>query len=99
MANVVYDLAKKEAELSEDLQGLRYGTLMTGHFGISEDVDADSTEKLHRLRALAGRSWRTPEEQRELDEVGNTLAARSAAMALEVFIATGGVRGAPGAVK
>lgn len=45
---VVYDLKKREQTLSDGFRGVRYGTLMTEHFGISSEIDLDSTEKLHR---------------------------------------------------
>jgi hypothetical protein len=81
---VVYDLGKREAVASEDLQGIRYGTLMTHHFGIAADMDLDSTEKLARLRQLA-RLSRSPEEEAEFTGLADTLTDRSPTLALEVW--------------
>lgn len=81
---VVYDLGKREAVASEDLQGVRYGTLMTHHFGIAADMDHDSTEKLQRLRTLAARP-RTSEDDAELAELAGTLSDRSSTLKLEVW--------------
>jgi predicted ATPase len=91
---VVYDLARREAVPSEDFQGVRYGTLMTEHFGIVSDIDRDSTEKLTRLRALARAATRTDDEERELQQLAEVLEARSHTLALEVWKArnpSGGV--------
>ena len=81
---VVYDLRKREATDSADLQGVRYGTLMTAHFGISSDMDLDSTKKLERLRELAGRARSAAEEQ-EMASLSDTLSERSRTLALEVW--------------
>jgi predicted ATPase len=81
---VVYDLGKREAVASEDLQGIRYGTLMTHHFGIAADMDLDSTARLQRLRALAIQP-RTSEEDAELAELAGTLSDRSPTLKLEVW--------------
>ena len=40
---VVFDLEKREPVNSAELQGLRYGALMTHHFGIESDYDLDTT--------------------------------------------------------
>ncbi|WP_437319552.1 AAA family ATPase [Sorangium sp. So ce385] len=84
---VVYDLKKREQTLSDDFRGVRYGTLMTEHFGISSEIDLDSTEKLLRLRELARRSPRTPEEERVFVDLAALLSARSPALAVEVWMA------------
>lgn len=81
---VVYDLGKREATDSSDLQGVRYGTLMTHHFGIASDMDLDSTEKLQRLRELAGRP-RSAEESEEMTALADTLSDRSRTLGLEVW--------------
>jgi len=81
---VVYDLGKREAVASEDLQGERYGTLMTHHFGIAADMDHDSTGKLQRVRQLAHRP-RSPEEEAEYTDLAATLTDRSPTLALEVW--------------
>ena len=81
---VVYDLGRREAVDSEDLQGVRYGTLMTHHFGIAADMDHDSTEKLERLRTLSTRP-RSPAEETELADLAGLLRERSSTLALEVW--------------
>jgi ABC-type cobalamin/Fe3+-siderophores transport system ATPase subunit len=81
---VVYDLGKREAVPSGDFQGVRYGTLMTHHFGIAADMDHDSTEKLRRLRELAARP-RTDEEEARLAALADELSERSATLKLEVW--------------
>lgn len=83
---VVYDLRLREAVLSDHYRGIRYGTLMTEHFGLSSEVDLDTTDKLVRLRDLAARSPRTPEEQRQFDELSAILSARSRTLAVEVWM-------------
>lgn len=81
---VVYDLGKREAIASADLQGVRYGTLMTAHFGISSDMDLDSTAKLQRLRELAA-SPRSGDAEQEMTALADTLTGRSRTLALEVW--------------
>ncbi|AUX30534.1 MULTISPECIES: AAA family ATPase [Sorangium] len=84
---VVYDLKKREQALSDGFRGVRYGALMTEHFGISSEIDLDSTEKLLRLRELARRSPRTPEEERVFVDLAALLSARSPTLAVEVWMA------------
>lgn len=84
---VVYDLRKREPVLSDHLRGIRYGMLMTEHFGISSEIDLDSTEKLIRLRDLAARNARTPDEERELADLSTLLTNRSRSLAVEVWMA------------
>ncbi len=81
---VVYDLGTREATDSADLQGIRYGTLMTAHFGISSDMDLDSTEKLQRLRLLAA-NQRSADEEQEMTALADMLTGRSRTLALEVW--------------
>lgn len=83
---IVYDLKKREAALSDHFRGLRYGTLMTEHFGISSEIDLDSTEKLLRVRALAALAERTVEQEREMEELSALLLSRSPAMAVELWM-------------
>ncbi len=81
---VVYDLGTREATDSADLQGVRYGTLMTAHFGISSDMDLDSTEKLQRLRQLTA-NQRSADEEQEMTALADMLTGRSRTLALEVW--------------
>ncbi|MEO7330368.1 MAG: AAA family ATPase [Minicystis sp.] len=84
---IVYDLKAQRQVLSDHLRGVPYGTLMTEHFGISSDIDLDSTEKLVRLRALLARSSRGPGEEREIGELSAVLSLRSPTLAVEVWMA------------
>jgi predicted ATPase len=90
---VVYDLRTRKQVLSDGFRGVRYGTLMTEHFGISSEIDLDSTEKLLKLRDLVRRATRTPEEQRELEDLTTELMQRSPAMAVEVWMVKEGLSG------
>lgn len=83
---VVYDLRKQKQFLSSDYQGIPYGVLMTEHFGISSDIDLDSTGKLIRFRSLAQQTTRTQNEEREMDELANVLSTRSQILATEVWM-------------
>ncbi len=83
---VVYDLRKKAQARSDDYRGIPYGVLMTEHFGISSDIDLDSTRKLLRFRELAAESSRTPEEEREMSELAAELSSRSQVLATEVWM-------------
>lgn len=70
----VFDLASREAYVSEDLHGIRYGTIFTEHFGIETDFDVATTAKLKRLGVLY-KSARVPEspEQQEFETLANEL--------------------------
>lgn len=81
---LVFDLTTQSAENSGDLQGIRYGTLMTAHFGIESDFDLDSTARLARLRELHGLD-RSEQEELEYRELAQKLANRSHTLALEVW--------------
>ena len=48
----VFDLRTREAYPSEDLRGVRYGTILTEHFGISSDFDLETTRALRELYAM-----------------------------------------------
>jgi len=48
----VFDLRTREAYPSEDLRGVRYGTILTEHFGISSDFDLETTRALRELYGL-----------------------------------------------
>lgn len=83
---IVCDLKKRSQTPSEHFRGIRYGTLMTDHFGISSEIDLESTEMLLRLRALASQAVRTEDQQRMFDELANKLAERSRTLAVEVWM-------------
>jgi AAA domain, putative AbiEii toxin, Type IV TA system len=83
---IVYDFAKKSQAPSEGYRGVPYGALMTGHFGISSEIDLDSTEKLLALRKLADVLARTTEQESELQVLSALLSARSRALAVEVWM-------------
>lgn len=83
---VVYDLRKMEQRSSSDYRGIPYGLLMTKHFGISSDIDLDSTTKLLRFRALAQQSSRTNDETREMEDLATVLSGRSGILATEVWM-------------
>lgn len=48
----VFDLKRREAVPSEELEGIRYGTLLIEHFGIETDFDVATTKKLRRMKEL-----------------------------------------------
>lgn len=48
----VFDLKRREAVPSEELEGIRYGTLLVEHFGIETDFDVATTRKLRRMKEL-----------------------------------------------
>ncbi|MBL4689709.1 MAG: AAA family ATPase [Nannocystaceae bacterium] len=70
----VFDLASREAYVSEDLHGIRYGTIFTEHFGIETDFDVATTAKLKRLGVLykSARVLGSPEQQ-EFETLANEL--------------------------
>ena len=82
---IVFDLGTGTAVKSEDLRGIRYGTLMTGHFGIESDFDLDTTAKLKRLQALrdAAPERGTPEWEK-MKSLATELSGRSHALAMLV---------------
>lgn len=82
---VVYDLSTHTRVISDDLQGLRYGTLMTEHFGISSDFDLQTTAELAELQRLRRVDARTPEQDTRLRELARRLSERSHALALKVW--------------
>lgn len=83
---VVYDLGKNTKTPSDDYRGIPYGMLMTEHFGISSDIDLDSTQKLLRLRELLAQPSRTAEEDLEAQDLAAALSARSQVLATEVWM-------------
>lgn len=48
----IFDLRSRKAIDSADLHGIRYGTILTEHFGIETDFDLATTRKLKRLKVL-----------------------------------------------
>lgn len=83
---VVYDLKKQIQIPSDEYRGIPYGMLMTGHFGISSDIDLDSTQKLVRLRELAQKSQRSEHEDNEFNQLAQILSDRSSILANEVWM-------------
>lgn len=82
---IVYDLGSRSAVPSEDMRGVRYGTLIREHFGLRHDMDLESARKLERLTALAKQDARSPEEEAELRALAGFLSERSHTLALEVW--------------
>ena len=91
---VVYDLGTREQVLSDELRGIRYGTLMTEHFGIESDMDVESTKKLERAQELMRQQTRTEAEEHELSEIATELSGRSSTLALELWEAKEQLEGA-----
>jgi predicted ATPase len=48
----IFDLRARKAISSHEFRGIRYGTILTQHFGIDTDFDIDTTERLRRLKVL-----------------------------------------------
>lgn len=92
---MVLDLKTRRIESSDDLRGVRFGDLMTGHFGLPDDVDLDSVKLLERFRELA-KVGRDEQQEVEFVSLAANLAARSASLALEVWMITNGKFGAQG---
>lgn len=90
---IVCDLGTREQTLSDEYRGVPYGTLMKDHFGISSEIDLDSTEKLQRLRRLAA-GPRDPTTERELQGLAALLSSRSPALATEVWMTLQHIHGA-----
>ena len=82
---IIYDLQLKRQVSSSELQGIRYGTLMTSHFGISSDFDLQTTEKLENLKQLYRKKRDEAEEQR-MRQLAEELSETSHALALEVLL-------------
>lgn len=49
----VFDLRSHASFASAEIQGIRYGTILTQHFGIESDFDLATTRKLGRLKRLS----------------------------------------------
>lgn len=83
---VVFDLRKRQPIRSGELQGIRYGTLMTSHFGLQAEFDSDTTRDLSELKSLRAKPSRSDQEQSRLRQLAESLAGKSHALALEVLI-------------
>ncbi len=81
---IVYDLERREATPSAEYVGIRYGTLMREHFGLSADYDLRTERELDRLRTLWKMSPRTGAEEAELRQLASALAGRSYGIAREI---------------
>ncbi len=90
---VVFDLRNKKEIQSEELQGIRYGTLLTGHFGIETDFDLETTRELRRLEELWKKKIRTPNESDELKQLATELSKKSYATALQIYLQLGNTSG------
>lgn len=88
---IVCDLASRVIQRSDDLQGLRYGAIMKGQFGLEEDMDLDSAEKLHAWRTLVKKPTRTADEQKKMELLASELSSRSTSLATEVWMTTQGL--------
>ncbi|MCB9543929.1 MAG: AAA family ATPase [Myxococcales bacterium] len=86
---LVVDLRDGRQVPSEDLRGVRYGDLMTAHFGIATDYDLDSTRKMARLHALWHQGSRTADEESEMRSLVRELSDRSHALALDIEMRLG----------
>jgi hypothetical protein len=82
---VIYDLSTHTRVISDELRGTRYGTLMTGHFGIGSDFDLKSAKELTELKGLHDKESRAPYEDARLRELAAKLSARSYPLAIEVW--------------
>ncbi|MBE9068205.1 AAA family ATPase [Leptolyngbya cf. ectocarpi LEGE 11479] len=82
---IIYDLELKRQVNSSELQGIRYGTLMTSHFGISSDFDLQTTTKLEELKQLY-RKERDENEEQKMRQLAEELSETSHALALEVLL-------------
>lgn len=82
---IVVDLGSKKSIESKDLVGKRYGTLMTGHFGVPSEIDKESTDELSEFRKLVGGVSLSADQARRRDELATRLTAKSQWLALEVW--------------
>lgn len=83
---VVVDLGSRAVVASEELVGVRYGSILKGYFGVEDDVDVDTHDKLESLRALARAGLATPEARRDFDALADELSQRSADLGAEVWL-------------
>ncbi|MGE0709371.1 MAG: AAA family ATPase [Planctomycetota bacterium] len=84
---VIYDLGRPDEErlFSDDLRGVRYGTVMTEHFGISSDFDLRTTRDLAELHRLRKAEQRTPEETQRMRLLARALSEHGHALAYQVL--------------
>ncbi|MCY1023606.1 AAA family ATPase [Pyxidicoccus sp. MSG2] len=83
---VVFDLETQKADRSDALQGIRYGDLATGHFGVQSDYDIATRGKLEDLERLFSKNPRTKEEEAQMRALAGVLAAKSHSLALDVLL-------------
>lgn len=66
----VFDLRSRRGYPSEELRGIRYGTILTEHFGISSDFDLETTRKLSRVgELLSDIQSSSPDARQELEKL------------------------------
>lgn len=94
---VICDLATREQAPSELYRGVPYGVLMMEHFGLSSDIDLESTAWLRELRDLGRRPTRTPAEEARFAELARLLSERAPALATEVWMIRKGIAVGPDA--
>jgi energy-coupling factor transporter ATP-binding protein EcfA2 len=82
----VVDLGSRAVVASEDLVGVRYGAILKGYFGVEDDVDVDTHDKLDHLRAMSRRGLATAEDRRAFDALADELSQRSADLSAEVWL-------------
>lgn len=81
----VLDLRNCELRSTEDFRGVRYGTVMTSHFGISSDFDLETTRRLEELKRLRRQATRSAGEEQRLRDLAQELSRTSHSAALEVW--------------
>ncbi|RKI40152.1 hypothetical protein D7Y27_20915 [Corallococcus sp. AB004] len=83
---IVFDLESRILSRSSDLQGTKYGDLVTGHFGVRSDYDIDTRNKLTALELLVEKQARSPADEAQMRALANELAAKSHNLALDVLL-------------
>ncbi len=82
---VVFDLGTMKRSLSAEYQGIRYGTLMSTHFQLPDDVDARTRGELVELDHLLAQVSRTAAEDTRLDALATHLSQLSPLLNLEIW--------------
>jgi len=82
---MIFDLETLEPYPSKELVGFRYGTIVTGSFGMESDYPVKTTEDLRRLKEMLEREKRSPEEDVEMRRLADDLRARSPTLAFQVW--------------